>query len=352
MERIRIVQIGMTHEHAAAKMTTLRKMEDVFEIVGYVDDRETVQRPYYYNPIRSEYDGLRKLTMEEALADDTIQAALIEVPNDYTVKTAMPFMEKGIALHVEKPAGTDLAEYKKLLDGCKKKDLPFQMGFMFRANPGFRFVVDAVKNGWLGEIFEFTASMGHDYGNDAYHEYIHGMPGGQMYNLGCHFIDIAAEILGRPQNVYHWLKSAPGEPDTLKNNCTALLEYPHATAVIRSCSRECHGSDHRRLRICGTKGTIEMSPVECFGSVPVRVNLTLSEAVGGFSKGEQVVGCGMMTDRFIAHLQNLAGMIRGTEKDLYSREHDYLVHEIVLAASGLRAWDQTGSTAINAPCQA
>ena len=95
----------MTHEHAAAKMVSLRKMEDIFEIVGYVDDRATAPQPHFYNPIRSEYDGLRKMTMDEALNEPAVQAALIEVPNNETVKTAMPFMERGIALHMEKPAG-------------------------------------------------------------------------------------------------------------------------------------------------------------------------------------------------------------------------------------------------------
>lgn len=337
MERIRIIQVGMTHEHAAAKMVSLRKMEDIFEIVGYVDDRATAPQPHFYNPIRSEYDGLRKMTMDEALNEPAVQAALIEVPNNETVKTAMPFMERGIALHMEKPAGLDLAAYRKLLDGCTAKNLPFQMGFMFRANPGFRFAADAVRNGWLGEIFEVQGTMGHDYGTDQYHEYIHGMPGGQMYNLCCHMIDFAVEILGRPDQVQSWLKSAPGEPDTLKNNCTALLDYPHATAVVKCCSRECAGSDHRRLRICGTKGTIEMSPVETFG-VPLTLDLTLKHDVPGYKAGRQTVEFGLIPDRFMAQLTSFANMIRGTEKDIFTRDHDYLVHEVTLAASGVVPW--------------
>ena len=340
MERIRLVQVGMTHEHAGGKMASLRKMEDIFEIVGYVDDRETVKQPYYYNPVGSEYDGLKKLSVEEILADNTIQAALIEVPNDYTVEAALPFAERGIALHMDKPAGKELAPYKKLLDICKAKDLPFQMGFMFRGNPGFRFAADAIKNGLLGEVFEFTATMGHDYGNDRYFEYIHQMPGGLAYNLICHYIDFAAEVLGRPQTVHHWLKSAPGEPDTLKNNCTALLSYPNATAVIRSCGREVHGGDHRRLRICGTNGTIEMSPVERYDGKPLTLQLTLKQDADGYKKGEQTVDCGITPDRYMEQLKNFAGMIRGTEKDLFTRDHDLLVHEIVLAASGMADWKE------------
>ncbi len=339
MERIRLVQVGMTHEHAGAKMATLRKMEDLFEIAGYVDDRETVKQPYFYNPVGSEYDGLKKLTVQEVLADNTIQAALIEVPNDYTVETALPFAERGIALHMEKPAGKELAPYKKLLDICKAKNLPFQMGFMFRGNPGFRFAAEAVKKGLLGDIFEFTASMGHDYGNNAYHEYIRKMPGGQTYNLICHFIDFAAELLGRPQTVHHWLKSAPGEPDTLKNNCTALLSYPHATAVIRCCSREVLGSAHRRLRICGTNGTIEMSPVERFDGKPLTLQLTLKQDADGFKQGEQTIHCGITPDRYMEQLKQFASMIRGSEKDRFTREHDLLVHEMVLAASGMADWN-------------
>jgi len=37
--RIRIGQIGIGHEHAAAKMMSLRAMEEIYEVVGVVDGR-------------------------------------------------------------------------------------------------------------------------------------------------------------------------------------------------------------------------------------------------------------------------------------------------------------------------
>ena len=35
MKKLKIIQIGIQHEHAAGKMDTLRKMEDIFEVVGF-----------------------------------------------------------------------------------------------------------------------------------------------------------------------------------------------------------------------------------------------------------------------------------------------------------------------------
>ena len=43
MERIKIAQLGMTHEHAAGKMASIKKLPDIYEIVGVVDDRETAK---------------------------------------------------------------------------------------------------------------------------------------------------------------------------------------------------------------------------------------------------------------------------------------------------------------------
>lgn len=40
MKRIRVVQFGISHEHAVDKLTTIRALPDEFELVGLVDDRD------------------------------------------------------------------------------------------------------------------------------------------------------------------------------------------------------------------------------------------------------------------------------------------------------------------------
>ena len=267
MDRIRIAQIGICHEHASGKINTLRRLPEVFEIVGVVDDRTTSRTPRRDDIDLAPYQGLRWMSLEEVLNDLGIEAVTVEVPNNDLVPVALRCMERGLAMHMDKPGGEDLALYKTLLDGCKERNLPFQMGFMFRGNPAFQFCIAAIRNKLIGEVFELEADMNHCYGGEPYQEYIGKFAGGIMYNLGCHLIDFVAAALGRPENVTPFLKSAPGYP--------------------------------------AGKHTLRFPP---------------------------------QADRYEAQLLELARIIRGEIANPYTYEHDYLVHEVTLAAAGYNRW--------------
>jgi len=143
-------------------------------------------------------------------------------------------------------------------------------------------------------------------------------------------------MLGRPEKITPFLKSTPGLPDSIKNNGLAILEYPHATATIRACSLEVDGLSNRRLKICGTKGTIELCPLERFDGKPLTMQMILLEGNCEYPVGAHTIDFGVQNDRYQAQLLEFAGMIRGTQNDSYTREHDYQVHETTLEASGLQ----------------
>jgi predicted dehydrogenase len=88
----------------------------------------------------------------------------VEVPNNELVPIALCCAEKGLAMHMDKPAGEEMAPFKQLLDVCKAKNLPFQMGFMFRGNPAFQFCIEAIQNKLIGDVVEIIADMNHCYG--------------------------------------------------------------------------------------------------------------------------------------------------------------------------------------------
>ena len=338
MDRIRIAQIGITHDHANGKMYSLRKLSEVFDIVGYVDDREFSKSPRFGNDFVKPYEGLRKLTLDEAFNMPGLQAVTVEVPNNELVPVALRCMERNLAMHMDKPGGEDLALYKTLLDGCKERNLPFQMGFMFRGNPAFQFCIAAIRNKLIGEVFELEADMNHCYGGAPYQEYIGKFAGGIMYNLGCHLIDFVAAALGRPENVTPFLKSAPGYPAAIRNNCMAVLEYPHAIVTLRSCSKDIANTDGRRMKIVGTNGSIAFNPLERFDGKPVELSLNLAAAAGEFPAGKHTLRFPPQADRYEAQLLELARIIRGEIQNPYSYEHDCLVHEVTLAAAGYNHW--------------
>ncbi len=338
MKRIRIAQIGVCHEHASGKINTLKRLSDRYEIAGVVDDSAFSKTPRFAGGDLSPYEGLPFLSLEEALNDPSIEAVTVEVPNNELVPAALRCMERNLPMHLDKPAGEDPALYRKLIDGCRERNLPLQMGFMFRGNPAFRFCLGAIRSKLIGEVFEIEADMNHCYGGEAYQKYIGGFAGGIMYNLGCHLIDFVASALGRPETVTPFLRSAPGDPDPIRNNCMAVLEYPHAIVTIRACSRSRGDTVRRRVRVAGTRGTIEFSPVERFDGEPVELALLLGRAAGGFPAGEHTLRFPPQTDRYEAQLVELAEIIRGERANPDSYEHDFLVEEITLAASGYTKW--------------
>lgn len=338
-ERIRIGQIGICHEHAEGKMRTLRALPAVFEVVGVVDDRAaTAGSARFAGDDLAAYDGLRWMSEAELLALPDLDAVVVETPNADLVPTALRCLERGLPMHLDKPAGWDLALYDRLLAGCTARALPFQMGYMFRNNPGFQFCLQAIRAGWIGEVCEIQADMSHDYGGEPYQRYLGAMPGGIMFNLGCHLIDFVVEALGRPERVIPLLKATPDVRGDIQNNCLAVLEYPRAVATVRACSRKIGGGGGRRLTVCGTNGTIELCPLERFDGEPLLLQLTLREARGGHAAGRQVVDLGVRRDRYQDHLLEFARIIRGEEEDRRGRAHDRLVHEAVLAASGCVSW--------------
>jgi predicted dehydrogenase len=339
MKKIKIGQIGVCHEHAAGKMNSLRKIPEVFEIVGVVDDRASTAAKFAGGDLKP-YENLKWMTEDELFNTSGLQAVMVETPNLDLVPSALRCMEQHLAMHMDKPGGQDLQLFGKLRKGCEERKLPFQMGYMFRNNQAMQWCRKAISKGWLGEIFEIQGNMSHNYGGDVYQEYIGKFQGGIMFNLGCHLVDLVVSMMGRPEKITPFLKSTPGLPETIKNNCLTIMEYPHATVTLRACSLEADGLSRRRFKVCGTKGSVELCPLERFDGLPLQMRLSFSEGNEEYEAGTHSLDCGIKRDRYEDQLLELAKMVDGKMENPYTYEHDYLVQEVLLAASGYTKWSK------------
>ncbi|MHC4755430.1 MAG: Gfo/Idh/MocA family protein [Planctomycetota bacterium] len=322
--KIKIGQIGTKHAHASGKIQSLRKLTDYYEVIGVVEPdgekRKAVQGS-------AAYKGLKWMTEEELLNTRGLEAVAIETLKRDLVPTTMRCVKAGMHVHMDKPAGESLSAFKALLDETVRRKVTLQMGYMFRNNPGFQFCFEAVKKGWLGNVFEVhgviskTTSAGR---RKALSEYA----GGTMFNLGCHLIDALVVILGRADKVTPYVRRTQG--DNLADNQLAVFEYRNATATIRSTLAEVEGVKRRQFVVCGDKGTIEIKPLE-----RPKLMLALDEPRGKYKKGYQQVDLAAMTGRYDDQLIDLARIIRGEKESDYPPSHDLIVHESVLLASGV-----------------
>ena len=331
-KKVRVVQWGMRHEHAEGKFLSLKKLPDDYELAGIVDDRDS--KTLAESRDFKVYDGVPRLTPEQVWADKSIQCVFVEVTNDDLPGVAWKCAKHGLAMHMDKPAGQKFAQYEALVKFCKVRGIPLQMGYMFRVNPAILFCQKIVKDGWLGEILNIEADMDHGYGSSAYPSYIASFRGGQMYNLGCHLVDFIMPMMpGMPTRAHVVKMPAPGDPANAATHCVSVLEWPRATVMLRTTRKAACPS--RLLRIQGTKGAVDLRPIERFDGKPLKLELRLAHDVPGYKKGGHVVEFGPQTDRYADQLKELADIVRGRipNPDLY--DHDIAVHRVTMMASGM-----------------
>ncbi len=331
-KKVRVVQWGMRHEHASGKFKSLKTLPDDFELVGIVDDRSSKTATTVKN--FKLYDGVPLISEERLFSDKSIDAVFVEVANDDLVGIGMKCARHGLPMHFDKPCGQTYQPFADMVEICRSRRLPLQLGYMFRVNPAIRFIQKAVKDGWLGEIVSIEADMNHNYGDSEYPYYIGTFKGGLVYNLCCHLVDFILPMMpGLPTRAHPVLLTAPGDPEGPKTNCVVVLEWPHATATIRSCSQA--AGQKRWLRVSGTKGSIDLMPIERFDGKPTLLEMRLAQDVPGYKKGGHTVNCGIQKDRYAEQLKELADIVRGRipNPDLY--DHDLAVHKVTLMACGI-----------------
>lgn len=321
--RIKVGQIGVGHAHAS-KLAVYRNSDD-YEVVGVVEpDARLREKAASEEPFR----GLPWLTQDELFATPGLQAVLVETRVRGLLDAAEACVDRGLHVHLDKPAGTSLPQYSRILDAASKKNLWLQMGYMFRYNPAVTLLRNVVAKGWLGEIFEIHAVMSKvvpPTDRIAFNEF----RGGVMFELGCHVIDLVVGLLGPPDRVTSFPRHSAPADDGLLDNTLAVFEYPRATATVRSSALEVEGFDRRHLVVCGSEGTFHIQPLDA-----PSVRVAFSQPRGPYRRGYQDLTMPRYT-RYVDDAADMARVIRGEKAPDFLPRHDLAVQAAVLQASGM-----------------
>lgn len=322
--RIKIGQIGVGHAHAS-KLSVYRRSAD-YEVVGIVEPDEALRKRAMNQPV---YKDLPWRTREQLLETPGLQAVLVETRVRDLLETAEACLAAGKHVHVDKPAGESLSQFRRILATAEKKRLLVQMGYMYRYNPAIVLLRDFLRQGWLGEVFEVHTTMSKVVPPGARAE-LAKYPGGIQFELGCHVIDLVVGILGKPTQV-HGFNQHVSRTDGLLDNMLAVLTYPRAMATVKSSALEVEGGARRHLVVCGTEGTFHVQPLD-----DPAARVALDRARGKYRKGYQDVRFGKYV-RYVDDAADMARILRGEKKSDFSYAHDLAVQETLLRACGLMA---------------
>ncbi len=323
MAKIKYGQISVGHAHAN-KMSVYRASDD-YDVVGVVEPNEALRQ----RAMKSDtYRDLKWMTQDELLNVPGLQVVGVETRVRDLLKTAETCVDAGMNIHLDKPAGESLPHFKRVLDKAARKHLVLQMGYMYRYSPAVVLMRECLEKGWLGEPFEVHTVMSKVVASGT-RKQLAEYPGGIMFELGCHIMDLVLGVLGTPKSVTPYTQHASPAKDQLVDNMLTVLEYPHALATVKSSAMEVEGFARRHFVVCGSEGTFHIQPLDA-----PNVRVAFSKPHGKYAKGYQEIKFGRYS-RYVGDAADLAKIVRGEKEPSWSPEHDYNVQKAVMQASGL-----------------
>ena len=196
--------------------------------------------------------------------------------------------------------------------------------------------VRKAKSGELGEVYSVEAHM------DCWHtpekrQWLSRFPGGMMFFLGCHLIDLILQIMGEPQKIIPMNQSTGIDGVTGEDYGFVLFCYKNGISFAKTCAAELGGFSRRQLVICGSKGTIELRPLEKYesdGTLSTNVCYTDNEKGTDWLYSAPFLKSAP-ADRYNKMMASFAKMVRGEIKNPFGYDYELKLYNILLKSCGI-----------------
>jgi predicted dehydrogenase len=316
--RIKIGFLGASHSHASEKVR-IAQSSAAFDFVGICDETSSVRQRYRDSKIRF-------ISQDQLLQEAEVVAIESEVKDH--AKHGKLALEAGKHVHLEKPAADTFDGCKELIALARAKRRLLQLGYMWRFHPGINAIMEAARQGWLGEIYLVRGTINTLIAAEQRPTWA-PFPGGTMFELGCHLIDPLIRLMGKPTNVTTALRKQGAFTDDLVDNTVALFEFPKALGTITSATLQPDAGNNRSFEVLGTNGTAKVSPIE-----PPTLRIHLSKAAGPYAAGTQTIALPSYR-RYAPELAHLAEAILEEKPLNVTLDEELLVHEALLRACAM-----------------
>ncbi len=258
MKKIKLVQIGVGHDHALPNFRCVASMRDTFDLVGFVRVKgEEGLKPDF----NKNFTHIPELTLDEALAIPDLEAALIETEDLNLVSYARMAAQKGLHVFMDKPGSQSTEDFEEMLSVILKNQKVFGIGYVYRFHPLIQKTLSQVKSGKLGKIYSVEAHMSRD-DKDEKRRWLEQFSGGMTFFLGCHLIDLIHLFMGTPEEITTLNACTTPEKHKANDLGMAAFRYPEGISFFKVSAAEPGGFMRRQLVVCGSLGTVEIRPLE------------------------------------------------------------------------------------------
>jgi predicted dehydrogenase len=305
---------------------------DEFQLVAFYDpEPEVVASRTKQWQLR--VPGFRVCDRPEDVLAQKLDGVVVESRVHNNLRLARMALESGRPVMLEKPAGDNLDEHRRLVELALSKHLHVQMIYLFRYMSAVQEMFRIARAGELGRIYEFRARLPKNL--DEYTRFVEELAsykGGMFFEMAGHVIDMMVAIVGKPKHVTGFMRHHHTEPpQSYVDNGVAIFEYDHALGIIEVPSLEVVPHT-RRIEVYGTEGACiiphlgsghlankDVQPIEVFRKKePEWKTIELEAAT-----------------LQIADLREFASVVLRKKTPEFSPEHDLIVQENLLRACAM-----------------
>jgi len=329
---MRLAMLGMWHTHADGLVRQIAAHPKEFQLVGFHDpDPQIVaQRQKSWTRLIGK---MRTFDKPQSLLREPVDGVVVEGRVFENVRLARLAIDAGKPVLLEKPAGDNLADFRRLQDAAQRRHLHVQMAYLFRYMTTVQEMLQRVRKGELGRIYFYRARLPKDL--PSYPRYVEELgryKGGIFFEMAGHVVDMMVTILGRPVRTTPFLAHHHrAGPQSFIDNGVAVFAFDNAWASIEVPALEV-APYSRRLEVYGTEGAL-IIPHLGSGHLANK-NISTVELYRAGQANWQRLELPVRPLQ-ISDLREFAACVNRKKQPDFSMAHDLSVHETLLRASGM-----------------
>jgi len=253
---------------------------DVLDVVAVADlDRSRAEAR------AAEFGVLRVLEVDELLRDPAVELVLnLTVPAAHAV-LSLAAIDAGKHVYVEKPLALDREEGRRVVQAADRAGVQVGCAPDTFLGGGLQTCRDAIDAGVIGRPLSATAYM-LSRGPESWHPdpgFLYEPGAGPLFDMGPYYLTALVSLLGPVAKVAgsatigieeRTVGSGPRAGTTFRpstpTHVTGLLTFASGVVATLTTSFEVVASEHPRLEIHGTEGTLSLPDPNRFGG-PVRL---------------------------------------------------------------------------------
>ena len=256
---------GMQHVKAVQRLSAAR--------IEAVCDRD-VQRLRTVQQQHELRDAQCFTDVARMLADAPVDAVVVAVPPHVQRQVALPVIEAGKHLLMEKTIAHDLTDAQAIVDAAERAATVTQVGYCVRSSPLVDLCRQIIDAGQIGRVVMgwYHMFLPYDAEADTWRA-ARDAGGGKLFDCACHYYDMLCDLVGESR--FHRVAAFGGpaghlgaNPDQPNKLATTMVELRNGVRLTLELSELTDAPHHGKFGIVGTRGKFEANPSDA-GSIKV-----------------------------------------------------------------------------------